>query len=148
MGRYRSNHAQGEEGQGYRGADDAGTAAGTLAGREDPGDGRAHRPAHGHHHGAEGVPGRNPEEVSQMVDAERPKTIVTVEPDIVKRIDSRSGKVLPKLWIHYSANGKTEREPTGTTSIVKARKLRAKRMEQHGRGEPGRRAEIVTMDAL
>jgi hypothetical protein len=70
------------------------------------------------------------------------KTMETVEPGIFRRVDPRSGKVLPKLWIHYPGrNGRTEREPTHTTNVVQARKLRAKRLEQHGRGEPGRGAE-------
>src|SRR5262249_2740576 len=63
--------------------------------------------------------------------------------------DSRSGRVLPKLWIHYpKPDGGTEREATHTTSIVKARQLRAKRMEEAGRGEPGRAAEKVLVNAL
>jgi len=76
-------------------------------------------------------------------------TMVTVEPGIFRRIDPRSTKVLPKLWIHYPGrNGKTEREPAHTTSPVAARKLRAKRMEQHGRGEPGRAAEKLRVGDL
>ena len=79
----------------------------------------------------------------------RSKTMVWVEPGIFRRIDPRSGKVLPKLWIHYPGkDGKTEREPTHTTSIVAARKLRAKRLEQHGRGEPGRAAERLRVREL
>jgi len=77
------------------------------------------------------------------------KTMETVEPGIFRRVDPRSGKVLPKLWIHYPGReGQTEREPTHTTSIVQARKLRAKRLEQHGRGEPGRSAEQVKVETL
>ena len=79
----------------------------------------------------------------------RSKTMVWIEPGIFKRIDPRSGKVLPKLWIHYPGrDGKTEREPAHTTSAVTARKLRAKRMEEHGRGEPGRAAEKVRVGEL
>ena len=79
----------------------------------------------------------------------RSKTMVWVEPGIFKRVDPRSGKVLPKFWIHYPGkDGKTEREPTHTTSLVKARRLRAKRMEEHGRGEPGRAAEKVRVADL
>jgi len=75
--------------------------------------------------------------------------MVWIEPGIFKRIDPRSGKVLPKLWIHYPGrDGKTEREPAHTTSAVTARKLRAKRMEEHGRGEPGRAAEKVRVGEL
>src|SRR5205823_6846842 len=56
---------------------------------------------------------------------------------------------LPKLWIHYPGrDGTTEREPAHTTSPVVARKLRAKRMEQHGRGEPGRAAERLRVRDL
>jgi integrase len=77
------------------------------------------------------------------------KTMETVEPGIFRRVDPRSGKVLPRLWIHYPGReGHTEREPTHTTSIVQARKLRAKRLEQHGRGEPGRSAEEVRVNDL
>ena len=77
------------------------------------------------------------------------RTMETVEPGIYRRIDTRSGKVLPKLWIHYPGpRGKTEPEPTHTTSIVQARKLRAKRMEEAGRGEPGRAAQKVRVDEL
>jgi integrase len=73
----------------------------------------------------------------------------TVEPGIFRRIDPRSGKVLPKLWIHHPGpDGKTRREPTGATSLVAARKLRAKRIEEHGRGEPGRAAEKIRMGEL
>lgn len=76
-------------------------------------------------------------------------TIVTLEPGIFRRIDPRSGRVLPRLWIHYPGrDGKKQQESTGGTSIIAARKLRAKRLEQHGRGEPGRAAEIVKVDAL
>jgi integrase len=60
----------------------------------------------------------------------------------------RTGEPIPWLWIHYTVNGKTTREPTRTTNVVKARKLRAKRMEQHGRGEPGRSAEKVLVGEL
>jgi integrase len=77
------------------------------------------------------------------------KTMDTVEAGIFRRVDPRSGKVLPKLWIHYPGReGHTEREPTHTTSIVQARKLRAKRMEEAGRGEPGRLAEKVRVGEL
>ena len=76
------------------------------------------------------------------------KTMETVEPGIYRRVDPRSGKVLPKLWVHYPGPTGTVREPTHTTSIVAARKLRAKRLEQHGRGEPGRAAEQVRVAAL
>src|SRR5262249_1199457 len=52
-------------------------------------------------------------------------------------------------WIHYPrSGGGTERESAETTSIVKARKKRAKRMEEAGRGEPGRAAEKVRVNDL
>jgi integrase len=77
------------------------------------------------------------------------RTMETVEPGIYRRVDPRSGRVLPKLWIHYpKPGGGTEREPTHTTSIVQARKLRAKRMEEAGRGEAGRAAEQVRIGTL
>jgi hypothetical protein len=77
------------------------------------------------------------------------KTMETVEPGIFRRTDPRTGTLLPKLWIHYPGrDGRTVREPTHGTSVVQARKLRAKRLEQHGRGEPGRAAEQVRVDAL
>ena len=77
------------------------------------------------------------------------KSSETVEPGIYRRLDPRTGKVLPKLWIHYPGpNGKTVREPTGGTGIVAARKLRAKRLEEHGRGEPGRAGEKVRVGEL
>src|SRR5438094_1850199 len=79
----------------------------------------------------------------------RSKTMEWVEPGLYRRVDPRSGQVLPKLWIHYPGrNGKTEREPAHTTTPVVARKLRAKRMEQHGRGEAGRAAERIRVDEL
>ena len=73
------------------------------------------------------------------------KTMETVEPGIFRRVDrGNCRRCSPKLWIHYPGrNGSTEREPTHTTSVVQARKLRAKRLEQHGRGEPGRTEEKV-----
>jgi integrase len=74
--------------------------------------------------------------------------MVWIEPGIYKRRDPRTGRVLPKLWIHYPGKNGTEREPAGTTSLVAARKLRAKRMEEHGRGEPGRAAEKVRVGEL
>jgi integrase len=77
------------------------------------------------------------------------KSSETVEPGIYRRLDPRTGRVLPKLWIHYPGpNGKTLREPTGGTGIVAARKLRAKRLEEHGRGEPGRAGEKVRVGDL
>lgn len=77
------------------------------------------------------------------------KTQEWVEPGIYRRFDPRTGKVLPKLWIHYpKPGGGTEREPTHTTSVVTARKLRAKRMEEAGRGEPGRAGEQVRIGDL
>jgi integrase len=77
------------------------------------------------------------------------KTMQTVEPGIYRRVDPRSGKVLPKLWIHYpKPGGGTEREPAHTTSLVTARKLRAKRLAEAGCGEPGRSAEQVTITTL
>ena len=77
------------------------------------------------------------------------KASETVEPGIFRRMDPRTGKVLPKLWIHYPGpHGKTVREPTGGTGIVAARKLRAKRLEEHGRGEPGRAGEKVRVGEL
>ena len=86
---------------------------------------------------------------AQEAARERAKTMVWVEPGIFKRIDWRSGKVLQKLWIHYPGkDGKTAREPTGSTSVVGARKLRAKRLEEHGRGELGRAAEKVLVRDL
>ena len=76
-------------------------------------------------------------------------TMLTVEPGIYRRVDPRTQKLLPKLWIHYPGpNGKTAREPADTTNVVQARKLRAKRMEEHGRGEPGRAAEKVRVNEL
>jgi integrase len=76
------------------------------------------------------------------------KTMETVEPGIYRRVDPRSGKVLPKLWVHYPGKDGTAREPAHTTSVVAARKLRAKRLEQYGRGEPGRAAEQVRVAVL
>jgi len=74
---------------------------------------------------------------------------VWVEPGIFRRIDPRSGKLLPRLWIKYQdADGKTVRESTGSTSIRAARNLRAHRVEQTARGEPGRSAERVTVGEL
>jgi integrase len=75
-------------------------------------------------------------------------TMQTVEPGIFRRIDRRTGRVLPTLWVHYPGRDKTERESARTTSLVVARKFRAKRMEEHGRGEPGRAAEKVRMAEL
>jgi integrase len=73
----------------------------------------------------------------------------TVEPGIYRRIDSRTGTVLPRLWIHYPGTaGSTVREPTHTTSLPKARRLRAKRLEQHHRGESGRAAELIRVGTL
>src|SRR5262249_27641322 len=103
-------------------------------------------------HNREGrTPMNEPTEVAASVAGRGhpPKTVVTVEPGIFKRVDPRTGRVLPKLWIHYPGkDGKTEREPTHTTSIVNARKLRAKRLEQHGRGEAGRAAERILVREL
>jgi integrase len=77
------------------------------------------------------------------------KTIETIEVGIYRRRDTRTGKLLPKLWIHYTnAAGKTQLESTGGTSLIAARKLRAKRMEQAGRGEPGRTAEKLRVNDL
>jgi integrase len=76
-------------------------------------------------------------------------TMETVEPGIYRRRDPRSGKMLPTLWIHYpKPGGGTDRESADTTSIVLARKKRAKRMEEAGRGEPGRAADKVRTGAL
>jgi integrase len=76
------------------------------------------------------------------------KTQEQVEAGIYRRKDPRTGKVLPKLWIHYPGRDGTVREPAHTTSVITARKLRAKRLEQHGRGEPGRAAELVRVGTL
>src|SRR5260221_10133460 len=76
------------------------------------------------------------------------RSMVSVEVGIYKRIDLRSGRVLPLLWIAYSVNRKLYREGTGTTSIVAARKLRARRLVEMGRGEPGRSAEKVLVGEL
>jgi hypothetical protein len=77
------------------------------------------------------------------------RTIQTVEPGIFRRFDPRSGRLLPRLSVKYQdADGKTIRESTGSTSIRAARKLRAHRMDQAGRGEPGRLAERLTVGKL
>src|SRR5512143_2126562 len=76
------------------------------------------------------------------------KTIITIEPGIFRRISHRTGKALAPLWIHYAVNGRTFREPAGTTNVIKARQFRARRMEEHRRGEPGRRAERVLVNDL
>jgi integrase len=76
-------------------------------------------------------------------------TMQTVEPGIFRVFDHRSGKLLPTLHIHYPGrDGKTERETAHTTNLVAARKFRAKRLEEHGRGEPGRAAEKVLVREL
>jgi integrase len=73
----------------------------------------------------------------------------TVEVGIYRRVHPRTGTALPKLWIHYPGpGGVTIREPTHTTSLPKARRLRAKRLEQHHRGEPGRAAEQIRVGEL
>lgn len=73
----------------------------------------------------------------------------TVEPGIFRRIDPRTGKLLPRLWIKYQdVDGETVRESTRSTSIRAARKLRARRMEQADRGEPGRSAERLRVGEL
>src|SRR5262245_12438115 len=79
----------------------------------------------------------------------RTKTMEVIEPGIFRRIDPRSGRLLRRLWIQYQgADGKTVRESTRSNSIRAARKLRAHRMEQAARGEPGRSAERLTVGLL
>jgi integrase len=77
------------------------------------------------------------------------KTQVPVEPGIYRRRSWRTGDVMPGLWIHYpKPGGGTIREPAHTTNVAAARKLRAKRLEEVGRGIPGRATERVTVNAL
>jgi integrase len=58
-----------------------------------------------------------------------------VEPGIFKRRSHRTGLLLPHLWISYpKPGGGTVRESTGSASLVAARKLRAKRLDEVGRG--------------
>ncbi len=81
------------------------------------------------------------------------KRIETIEPGIYRRVNARTGEFLPTLWVHYSGpSGQTLHESARTTSVVNARKFRAKRIEEHRRGEPGRAAEkiqiVELLDAL
>jgi integrase len=72
-----------------------------------------------------------------------------IEPGIYRRISWRTGEPMPGLWIHYpKPGGGTVREPARTTNAAVARKLRAKRLDEVGRGIPGRATERVTIDAL
>jgi hypothetical protein len=67
----------------------------------------------------------------------------TFEPGIYAREDCHT------LWIHYGgAGGATIRERTTTTDIQKARELRAKRLLQQRRGEPGLAAERIRVTHL
>ena len=72
-----------------------------------------------------------------------------VEPGIIKRRSHRTGQLLPHLWISYTKpGGGTVREPANTTNVTAARKLRAKRLEEVGKGIPGRASERTTISAL
>jgi hypothetical protein len=58
-----------------------------------------------------------------------------IEPGIYRRWSPRTGKLVPTLWIHYpKPGGGTVREPANTTTVAVARKLRAKRLDEVGRG--------------
>ena len=72
-----------------------------------------------------------------------------IEPGIFRRWSPRTGKLIPDLWIHYpKPGGGTVREPANTTNVAVARKLRAKRLEEVGKGIPGRDTERTTLNAL
>jgi hypothetical protein len=72
-----------------------------------------------------------------------------IEPGIFRRWSPRTGKLIPDLWIHYpKPGGGTVREPANTTNVTAARKLRAKRLEEVGKGIPGRASERTTISAL
>jgi integrase len=72
-----------------------------------------------------------------------------IEAGIYRRWSPRTGKLVPSLWIHYpKPGGGTVREPANTTNVAAARKLRAKRLEEVGRGIPGRATERTTLNAL
>jgi integrase len=76
-------------------------------------------------------------------------TTQTIEPGIYRRISHRTHQPLPGLWIHYPRlGGGTVREPAHTTSVAVARKLRATRMVEVGKGIPGRDTERTTINAL
>src|SRR5690349_7184097 len=76
------------------------------------------------------------------------KSMERVEAGVYRRVDLRTGRVLPLLWISYTVNRKLYREGTRTTSIVAARKLRARRLVEMGRGEPGKAAEKICVGEL
>ncbi len=77
------------------------------------------------------------------------KRIETIEPGIYRRANPRTGRFLPTLWVHYPGpHAKTVHESAQTTSIIAARKFRAKRLEGHRRGEPGRDVEKVRVNEL
>ena len=56
--------------------------------------------------------------------------------------------ILLTLWISYTVNRRLYREGTKTTSITVARKLRARRLVEMGRGEPGKAAEKILVGEL
>ncbi len=56
------------------------------------------------------------------------------------------GRTLP--GVRRTVRGKVVRERAGTTSIVAARKVRARRLVDMGRGEPGKSAEKVLVREL
>jgi hypothetical protein len=67
----------------------------------------------------------------------------TFDPGIYCREDCHT------LWLHYGgAGGATIRERTKTTDIQKARELRAKRLLEQHRGEPGLAAERIRVSHL
>jgi len=72
----------------------------------------------------------------------------TVEPGIYRRIHPRTGQILPRLWVHYQRGRETIHEPVQTTRITEARKLRARRMTEAARGDPGRSSERLTVEQL
>jgi integrase len=72
-----------------------------------------------------------------------------IEPGIFRRWSPQTGRPIPVLWIAYpKPGGGTIRESTGSTSLIAARKLRAKRLEEVGHGIPGRDTERTTVNAL
>src|SRR5262249_12743783 len=101
---YTPSHAETEDGWKPCGAVDDRLSRGSLAARQDPGHGRTRRFPRDRLEGASSLP-RHPRERRASVMA---KTMVSIEPGIFRRIDPRSGKELPKLWIHYPGkDGKT-----------------------------------------
>src|SRR5262249_21132490 len=139
------------------GEDHGRSAGGDLEGREDPGDGRADRPALGHYRGARGVPENQVEagrrvmlkhDPHGMVGGTGPGAAVLAarapRPDrAVDKPGRRAGHLRGFgtvyqrgriWWISYWWRGEQKRESSGSVKRGDAERLLKRRLQELGRG--------------